>query len=149
MALTDPVAVYVAENDVEAHLLRDLLAAAGVEAVDGENASQAEKWVGGMIADTQTCQVWVGRADAERARPVLEAYERRAAERRAAARAAEASGPPVEAVCEECGKPAAFPAAQRGSVQECPHCGAFVDVGEEELPEGWADEPGEEESEAG
>ena len=144
MALTDPVAVYTAENDAEAHLLRDLLAAAGVESSVGENASQAEKWVGGLIAETQTCQVWVGRADAERAGPVLEAYERRAVERRAAARAAAASGPPVEAVCEECGKPAAFPAAQRGSVQECPHCGAFVDVGEDELPEGWEEEPGEE-----
>jgi hypothetical protein len=50
----------------------------------------------------------------------------------------------VEAVCEECGKVATFPTAQRGSVQECPHCRAFIDVGEEELfeePEGG--EPGE------
>ena len=30
--------------------------------------------------------------------------------------------------CWDCGQPLRFPARQRGNVQECPHCGAFVDV---------------------
>lgn len=40
-------------------------------------------------------------------------------------------GVPIEVLCEECGERTSFPAAQRGSVQECPHCGTFLDVGEE------------------
>ena len=38
----------------------------------------------------------------------------------------------VELPCERCGRSASFPAEAVGTVQECPHCGAFVDV---ELPE--------------
>ena len=37
-------------------------------------------------------------------------------------------GPPVEVACEECGKTSTFPAEERGSVQNCPHCGAYLDV---------------------
>ncbi|MCK4660335.1 MAG: DUF2007 domain-containing protein [Phycisphaerae bacterium] len=37
----------------------------------------------------------------------------------------------IEAVCEECGKTASFPYAQRGAVQHCPHCGAHMDVPDE------------------
>jgi len=38
------------------------------------------------------------------------------------------TGPPLEVVCEECGKTSTFPAQQRGSVQSCPHCSAYIDV---------------------
>jgi hypothetical protein len=39
----------------------------------------------------------------------------------------------VEAVCEECGQENTFPAQQRGTTQECSHCGGYIDVpGEEE-----------------
>ena len=34
----------------------------------------------------------------------------------------------VAAVCEECGATAEFPSADRGSVQTCPHCRAYLDV---------------------
>jgi hypothetical protein len=43
----------------------------------------------------------------------------------------------VEVVCEECGCRASFPAQERGTVQECPKCGAYVDVGGEDVPEDW------------
>jgi hypothetical protein len=38
------------------------------------------------------------------------------------------TGPPLEVVCEECGQTSTFPAEQRGSVQNCPHCSAYLDV---------------------
>jgi Zn-dependent protease len=38
-------------------------------------------------------------------------------------------GPTVEARCEECGAVSLFPAAERGTVQTCPTCGASMDVG--------------------
>ena len=34
----------------------------------------------------------------------------------------------VHANCEDCGKPTTFPASKQGSVQTCPHCGAYLDV---------------------
>jgi|SRR5579863_2336189 len=48
---------------------------------------------------------------------------------RQAAAAAEQNGP-IEVCCEECGRTAEFPAQQRGSVQECPHCGEYLDIGD-------------------
>lgn len=42
----------------------------------------------------------------------------------------------VDVRCEECGKETKFPAAERGSVQNCPHCGAYVDVGEDTAGDG-------------
>lgn len=37
---------------------------------------------------------------------------------------------PVEVVCEECGKKNLFPANQIGTVQDCPHCGEYLDIEE-------------------
>lgn len=34
----------------------------------------------------------------------------------------------VAATCEECGKASEWPAASAGSTQDCPHCGAYMDV---------------------
>jgi len=41
----------------------------------------------------------------------------------------------MEVVCEKCGERSAFPASQLGSVQQCQHCGAYVDVQNEESSE--------------
>jgi rubrerythrin len=35
---------------------------------------------------------------------------------------------PVIAVCEECGQSAEYPPEQSETIQNCPHCGAYVDV---------------------
>jgi hypothetical protein len=139
MALRDPVAVYNAANNVEALFVRDGLLAAGVEAFVIEDVSQIGAWVGGLIPEIHKPQVWVERADMVRAKPVLDDFEARAARLRDGNPAGDAAGPPIEVICDECGSTAAFPAAQRGSVQQCPHCRAYLDVGEPELPEGWAD----------
>jgi hypothetical protein len=78
-------------------------------------------------------------AQAERATVLLRDHYQHAP----ASSSAPGSGPTVEAVCEECGEKAVFPYAQRGTVQDCPHCGEFVDVpgGEAlEVPEGNPDD---------
>jgi hypothetical protein len=49
----------------------------------------------------------------------------------------EARGP-VEAACEGCGARSTFPGGQRGSVQRCPECGAYLDVPD---PEGEGSAP--------
>lgn len=136
MALRDPFAAYNAASNVEAHVVCGLLVDAGVEAMVIEDVSQVGVWLGGLVSEIHKPQVWIERADIPRAKPVLDEYERRAAERRGADRTA-ATGEPVEVVCEECGKRSNFPAAQAGSVQRCPHCRAYVDVGDDPGPEGW------------
>ena len=143
MALRDPVAIYNAANNLEAHFLRDGLIAAGIEAFVIEDLSQVGTWVGGLVPEIHKPQIWVEREDIERARPFLEEFEARAAELRESGAGNDAATPPIEVVCEECGGCASFPAVQKGSVQQCPHCGAYVDVGETELPEGWEDAEGE------
>lgn len=116
MALREPFAAYNAASNLEAHLVRNLLNEAGVEAVVVEDVSQVGVWAGGLIAEIHKPQVWVERADIGRAKPLLDEYERRAAERRRAA----ADGPPVEIVCEECGQRSSFPVAQRGPSRIAP-----------------------------
>jgi hypothetical protein len=66
MAPRDPVPVYTAANKNEAHSVRDALLSSGVEAL------VAEVFYQGLQA-----QVWIGRKDIERAKPILEEYESR------------------------------------------------------------------------
>lgn len=134
MALRDPIAVYHAANNMEAHLVRNALLAAGIEAHVTEDISRAGTWIGGEFSQIHHPEVWVDQTDVERAKPVVEDLERRAAERQSAADDSDA-GPPIDAVCEECGEQSSFSAAQRGSVQQCPHCDAYVDVEEADTEE--------------
>ena len=137
MPLRDPVAVYNAADNMEAIFVRDALVAAGVEAFAVEDVSQVGTWLGGLIPEIHKPQVWVDWADIARAKPVLDDFERRAAERREPAAKPGEPGPALEVTCEECGARASFPAAQQGSVQQCPTCGAHLDVGDADLPDGW------------
>lgn len=146
MSLRDPFAAYNAGSNVEAHIVCGLLQDAGIPAVVIEDVSQVGVWLGGTVSELHKPQVWIERADIERARPVLTAYDRRTAERLAADRGDPAGGPPVEVVCEECGKRSEFPAAQKGTTQSCPHCRKYVDVGDDVGLDGWDAVPPEDEA---
>jgi hypothetical protein len=141
MPLHDPVAAYSAASNEEALLVRNALRGSGVEAYVTEDLSVIGAWAGGLLPGIHNPQVWVDRADVERAVPVLEEYERQGASRREDA----AAGPPVEVACEECGTVNTFSAAQHGSVQQCHSCAAFIDVGEDDAFDDWQ-VPGDEEA---
>ncbi len=144
MALRDPIAAYNAANNLEAHFVRDLLIDAGIEAGVTEDVSPVGGWVGGLVPEIHKPQVWIDRADIDRAGPVLHAYELQAAARRGAESAkAATTDDMVEVTCDECGKRSAFPLAQKGSVQNCPHCGEYVDVGDDGDVVAW-NEPADE-----
>jgi hypothetical protein len=134
MHLVDPVKIYAGASNVEAQMICRLLKAAGVEAFAGEDFSPAGLWIGGTLPGVFDAGVYVSRADADRAATVIRQHERLEVER------STAPDVDVEATCEECGQTATFPAAQRGTVQTCPHCSALLDVGEVELPEGFVEE---------
>ena len=71
-------------------------------------------------------EVWVhDLSDAERAKELI--AQREGVLKEKAEKAAERTGT-VQAKCDDCGKVSDFPAAQAGSVQECPNCGEYVDV---------------------
>jgi hypothetical protein len=71
--------------------------------------------------------------DAERAKQLLLELEARERKKREEA----GTGPPIEVVCEECGCRASFPAGKRGSVEECPQCGVYLDIGDDDVPGDW------------
>jgi endogenous inhibitor of DNA gyrase (YacG/DUF329 family) len=44
---------------------------------------------------------------------------------------AEATDEMIEVTCDECGKRSRFPAVLKGRVEDCPQCGATIDVGDD------------------
>ncbi len=127
MPLRDPFAAYNASSNLEAHMVCGLLQDAGIEAMAIEDNSQAGLWVGGTLAEIHKPQVWIERSDIERASAILTDYDRRSTERLSGKQ-----GLAVDVVCEKCGKQSTFPAVQSGTVQNCPHCRAYIDVGDDE-----------------
>jgi hypothetical protein len=140
MGLRDPFAAYNAANNIEAHLICNALHEAGLEATVIEDASPVGVWMFGVIPEIHKPQVWIERADIDRVKPVLDEFERQAAERRRQSK----DSPLISVTCEECGKQSFFPGNQFGTVQNCPHCSAFVDVGDDVPFDGWEQAPGRE-----
>jgi hypothetical protein len=133
MPLDDPIKVYFAANNIEANLLCEMLKNAGIEASPIEDHSQAGTWMGGLVPNLHRPQVWVNRCDEERARSLIADFEALASERR---HAHERSGS-IRMTCEHCGAAISFSAALAGSVQACPECEEYVDVGDDGGLEGW------------
>lgn len=131
MPLQEPIAAYNAANNFEAHVICNILNDAGIDAYVTDDVSQVGVWVFGLLPEIHKPQIWIDRSNIERAKPILEDYERRLIERQEADRQKVVAGEAtVEAKCEECGRLSIFPAAQEGTVQECSHCGAYLDVGD-------------------
>lgn len=147
MALRDPVAIFTASSNIRAQALCHLLAQSGVEAYVTEDFSLAGLWIGGTIPGIHSPKVWVDRADAERAAAILQQHEQREKELQADPTSAPEADR-VQVVCEECGRSVAFPVFQRGSVQTCPMCGAYVDVVAQEEGLDWQEDDEESSTES-
>ncbi len=141
MALVDPVKIYVGTSNVQAQMICRLLEASGVEAFASEDCSPYGLWLGGTVAGVFDAGVFVSRADADRAIAIIREQERLEIER------SRSRGAELETTCEECGQSITFPAAQRGTVQDCPHCGAFLDVGGTEPSGDWDESEDQEDNE--
>jgi hypothetical protein len=136
LAISHPVAVYNAENNVEAQLICTYLDLNGIEAYPTLDDSLAGFWSFGVLPGIHKPQVWVDKSNVDAAQPLLVEYERERRRRQSTRPTDEdlAAGS-VDVVCEECGKTTAFPASKNGTTQDCSHC--FVDVGDEPIK--WAD----------
>jgi len=132
MPLVDPISAYNASSNLEAILVQRFLESEGVPAFVTEDNSLVGYWVFGILPVFHKPQVWVSRCDAERAAQLLVEYERLQFERDAKRKLNEPKSIFVQ--CEDCGKTSSFAGSLQGTVQDCPHCGAYVDVGDFEWP---------------
>jgi hypothetical protein len=126
MELRDPVVVYDAATNVEAQVVKMALNDAGIDAFAMEDLSTAGLWMFGILPEIHKPQVWVSATDLDLGQAVLKAYESRVAQREK--KNDSATGPAIEVLCEECQQKSFFSWTQQGKVEECPHCGAYVDV---------------------
>ena len=120
MALHDPIAIFIASSNFEAHEVRLYLSQHGVEAHVVEDASGVGLWLGGTISGIHTPRVWVNRSEAERAVEMIQMSPW--AEERGSTQL-ERQG--VDNQCLSCG--AEFPE----QAAKCPSCGwSFATDGE-------------------
>ena len=141
MALSDPVAVFNGLDNIECAVVREALLAADIDAHVVEDVSQVGSWWAfGLLPQVHKSQVWIERADIERARPVLEQFVEQQAERKSRESKPKADGADnmIDVTCEDCSRTLSFPVEQIGAVEVCRHCGGFVDVGyDEDDDEDW------------
>ena len=126
MDFKQPVAVYTAATNLDAHLIVVMLDSKGIAAYAVEDNSGVSLWAFGTISQFHRPKIMVEKSDLEKAAELIEIFEKENQQRR---EQAQATGE-IEAVCEECGKPSSFPTSLDGTTQECPHCHAYLDVGE-------------------
>ena len=139
MELKDPIVAYTASGNLEAHLVVGWLTSNGVAAHAIEDNSGVSLFVFGTISQFHKPQVFIERSDTEKAAELLQQFEAKQHARKQQL----ANAPAITSECEECGTTSDFPASQDGTVQNCPQCHAFMDVGAIDWP--YDDDFGEEE----
>ncbi len=130
MELKNPIVAYVAEGNIEAHSIVDWLRSNGVGAYAVEDNSGASLWAFGRISQFHKPKVWIDEPDADKAKGLLDQFEKRKRARHADIDAS----PSIASKCEECGESSQFPASQNSTTQNCPKCHAFMDVGQLDWP---------------
>ena len=139
--MQDPMAAYTAESNFEAHMVCSMLTEASIDAMVVEDVSQVAVWIGGLLPQVHKPQVWIERAQLSRAQPLLDTYSRKKFDRVEAEYNEIVT--PIKVVCEDCKETTEFPASLKGSTEICSHCGAFVDVGEDETFNDWKENQSE------
>lgn len=143
MALQDPISVYTPGNNVEAHMICGWLEDRGVPAFAMDDQSLAGTWLLGLLPQVHKPKIWVERSDAEKAKTLLAQYEEELIARQEKLKESPLGTEPISVVCEECGQTSEFPSNERGTIQNCPHCRAYIDVGDMDLGGEFAgEEPG-------
>lgn len=132
MQFKDPFKVYTAAGNLECHVIVEMLAANGIPAFAETDDSGASLWSFGIITQFHQPNVWIERSSADEAREWIRRFEETKRERDNP----DASGTAIEVECDECGTKTAFPQSLKGTTQNCPECGAFLDVG----PVDWDEE---------
>lgn len=133
MELKDPIVIYTGESNNDAWAAMRYLDARGVEAYVVENNSAATFTVFGGIPGIHQPQVYVSKEDAPHAKEMLDQFIALAIKRN------QNLPTKIQAECEKCHKVTEFSSSLDGTVQMCPHCRAYMEVGEFEDFEEFAD----------
>jgi len=134
MEFKDPVIVYTAATNLEAHVIVNMLHASGISALVVEDQSGASIWEFGTISQFHKPNIWVDKSNLQQAAKLISDFE----EKRRARNIPVKGAGVIHVVCEECGHANVFPSSLDGTTQECSQCRAYVDVGELE----WEDDFG-------
>ena len=126
MDIKDPLKVYTAATNLEAHMIVERLQSNGIKAFAEEDESGVSLWAFGTISQFHKPNVWIEKAAAPQAKELINEFEERKRQR-AQPKGGESV---IQVECEECGRKTTFPESLDGTVQECSHCHAYVDVGE-------------------
>jgi hypothetical protein len=120
MGLADIVVVWLGERGIDAQVMNQATLGGLV----------GLSWFSANGISSHGMEVWViDPSQAENARVLVEQHERERLAKREEARRAKGE---IAAVCEDCGSSSSFAMRYRGTVQDCPHCGAYLDVPEAE-----------------
>ena len=123
----DLAVVYIADRNIEAHQIVHMLTDNGIEAFVEEDHSVVGFWTFGILSQIHQPKIWVRKDYQVMAAQLIDEFETKKSEREPAT---EVEGEGILAVCEECNKESYFSAELNGTTQECPHCHAYMDVGE-------------------
>jgi hypothetical protein len=121
MLYRDPKCVFVASTFAQADVVAGWLQEHGIRA-EVMNRETHGGLISPLLTSATGVEVWVG--NPEQAPEAI----RLLGEQELGLFTRKQSGPPLEVVCEECGRSSTFPAEEQGSVQNCPHCSAYLDV---------------------
>lgn len=129
MELIDPISAYNAESNMDAEIVRLCLESNGIKAFVTEDNSVVGLWAFGTLPEIHKPQVWISKADSERAARLIREHE----SKKSSVLDSNATDS-ISAKCEDCNKESTFPGSENGTTQVCPCCGAYIDVGEFEWP---------------
>jgi ribosomal protein S27E len=138
----DPRCVFAADTLALADVVAGWLSGQGIPAEVMDDATlggfEGKTSVTPWVVSNRGIEVWV--RDESQAPLAARLVAEKAEEFRAVRTQREAKSGTVEVICEECSRPAVFPASAEGTVQDCPHCGAYLDVPDPD--DDWSDVDG-------
>lgn len=138
MNLKDPVVVFAGETEANAHVIQAYLLENSIEATVVEDQSQDGANVfGGTLADPKPPQVWVEKDVYEKARALVMQFAEQIRQHQEQEKKRLENAEPIPVECDSCLTVTKFAAIQHGTVQVCPKCQAFLDVGDDEPFDDW------------
>jgi hypothetical protein len=126
MDFAEPVMIYTAASNIEAHTIAEMLVSMEIPALAVDDQSSVSLLPFGKISQFHQPTVFVDKSDAERAVSAIRQFE----EWRRNRDLNGSDARQIVAVCEDCGESSFFPESFNGTVQECPHCDGYLDVGD-------------------
>ncbi len=126
MAIKDPVALCNVATSEEAKGICQILGREGIEATVTEDATTSPN---GEATGGDRPRVIVDKESLQLATEFLHGFAQAQTLFRSRAGNEASAQAFVTCICEECGQSSTFTSTVMGSVQECPHCGKFMDVG--------------------